>query len=274
MEVRAANAGRPAGRRGSSRRRRWSWSRSWSSRDRRARSGPTIGRRGRRGGAKQTSTTASGCSPAADQAVKDGYYVVQPRTPGPERDRRQDLHPGRPAGQAEPEPRPAAAPGANCVDLVPDGCKKLSPAEAPERRQVLRRGPAGRGPRRGAARRRAGDGRSRRGPQLPAGAWILVDADDGTGPRGAAARHGARDRQHDEADDRLRRPPRAAARQDGGRARRTRRVAGRVAARARGGRADRGARPALRAAARHRQRRRGGARRRRRGLDAGVRRAR
>jgi len=79
------------------------------------------------GGAKRTSTTTSGCSPAADQAVKDGYYVVQTEDV-------QGL-----SGIADktcisvdrlvklnPNLDPQLLQVSNCIDLVPDGCKKLS----------------------------------------------------------------------------------------------------------------------------------------------------
>ena len=70
-------------------------------------------------------TTETGCSPDADQAVKDGFYVVK------EGDnfttiasktcisvqRLQGLNPNLDSFGLQPQ---------NCVDLVPDGCKKLA----------------------------------------------------------------------------------------------------------------------------------------------------
>ena len=73
----------------------------------------------------QAQTTETGCSPDADQAVKDGYYVVK------EGDnftsiaaktcvsvqRLQELNPNLDSFGLQPQ---------NCVDLVPDGCKALA----------------------------------------------------------------------------------------------------------------------------------------------------
>jgi hypothetical protein len=70
-------------------------------------------------------TTESGCQPDADQAVKDGFYVVK------EGDnfttiadktcisvqRLQTLNPNLDSFGLQPQ---------NCVDLVPDGCKALA----------------------------------------------------------------------------------------------------------------------------------------------------
>ena len=70
-------------------------------------------------------TTGTGCEPDADQAVKDGYYVVK------EGDnfttiaaktcisvqRLQELNPNLDSFGIQPQ---------NCVDLVPDGCKALA----------------------------------------------------------------------------------------------------------------------------------------------------
>jgi hypothetical protein len=70
-------------------------------------------------------TTEIGCQPDADQAVKDGFYVVK------EGDnfttiaaktcisvqRLQELNPNLDSFGLQPE---------NCVDLVPDGCKALA----------------------------------------------------------------------------------------------------------------------------------------------------
>ena len=70
-------------------------------------------------------TTETGCSPDADQAVKDGFYVVK------EGDnfttiaaktcisvqRLQELNPNLDSFGLQPQ---------NCVDLVPDGCKALA----------------------------------------------------------------------------------------------------------------------------------------------------
>ena len=67
-----------------------------------------------------------GCKPDGRPAVKDGYYVVKPRTTGSERDRRQDLHPGRRAEQLNPNLDPQRSRSRNCVDLVADGCKALA----------------------------------------------------------------------------------------------------------------------------------------------------
>ena len=73
----------------------------------------------------QAQTTETGCSPDADQAVKDGYYVVK------EGDnfttiadktcisvqQLQELNPNLDSFGLQPQ---------NCVDLVPDGCKALA----------------------------------------------------------------------------------------------------------------------------------------------------
>ena len=70
-------------------------------------------------------TTETGCTPDADQAVKDGFYVVK------EGDnfttiadktcisvqQLQELNPNLDSFGLQPQ---------NCVDLVPDGCKKLA----------------------------------------------------------------------------------------------------------------------------------------------------
>ena len=70
-------------------------------------------------------TTETGCQPDADQAVEDGYYVVK------EGDnftsiadktcisvqRLQELNPNLDSFGLQPQ---------NCVDLVPNGCKKLA----------------------------------------------------------------------------------------------------------------------------------------------------
>ena len=70
-------------------------------------------------------TTEGGCTPDADQAVKDGFYVVK------EGDnftsiasktcisvqRLQELNPNLDSFGLQPQ---------NCVDLVPDGCKALA----------------------------------------------------------------------------------------------------------------------------------------------------
>jgi hypothetical protein len=77
-----------------------------------------------KGGAE---TTSSGCQPAADQAVKDGYYVVKA-------DDVEGL-----SGIADktcisvdeltrlnPNLDPQALQVDNCVDLVADGCKALA----------------------------------------------------------------------------------------------------------------------------------------------------
>ena len=72
-----------------------------------------------------TQTTEGGCEPDADQAVKDGYYVVK------EGDnftsiasktcvsvqRLVELNPNLDSFGLQPQ---------NCVDLVPDGCKALA----------------------------------------------------------------------------------------------------------------------------------------------------
>jgi hypothetical protein len=71
------------------------------------------------------STTETGCTPDADQAVKDGFYVVK------EGDnftiiasktcisieRLQELNPNLDSFGLQPQ---------NCVDLVPNGCKELA----------------------------------------------------------------------------------------------------------------------------------------------------
>ncbi|MDX6581326.1 MAG: hypothetical protein QOI10_510 [Solirubrobacterales bacterium] len=72
-------------------------------------------------------TTSSGCNPAADQAVKEGFYVVTA-------DDVQGL-----SGIADktcisveqlialnPNLDPQALQVDNCVDLIPDGCKALA----------------------------------------------------------------------------------------------------------------------------------------------------
>jgi hypothetical protein len=80
-------------------------------------------------GSKATTSqaTTTGCNPAADQAVKDGYYVVKA-------DDVEGL-----SGIADktcvsidqlttlnPNLDPQALQVSNCVDLVPDGCKALT----------------------------------------------------------------------------------------------------------------------------------------------------
>src|SRR5688572_1486092 len=70
-------------------------------------------------------TTETGCSPDADQAVKDGYYVVRigdnfttiAAKTCISVQRLQELNPNLDSFGLQPE---------NCVDLVPDGCKKLA----------------------------------------------------------------------------------------------------------------------------------------------------
>jgi hypothetical protein len=73
----------------------------------------------------QAQSTETGCSPDADQAVEDGFYVVK------EGDnftsiaaktcvsvqRLQELNPNLDSFGLQPQ---------NCVDLVPDGCKALA----------------------------------------------------------------------------------------------------------------------------------------------------
>ena len=74
----------------------------------------------------RSSTTAdTGCTPAADQAVKDGFYVVKlddnfptsASKTGISIERLQELNPNLDSVGLQPQ---------NCVDLVPDGCKKLA----------------------------------------------------------------------------------------------------------------------------------------------------
>jgi hypothetical protein len=72
-----------------------------------------------------TQTTETGCTPDADQAVKDGFYVVKEGdnfTSIASKtcisiDRLQQLNPNLDSFGLQPQ---------NCVDLVPDGCKKLA----------------------------------------------------------------------------------------------------------------------------------------------------
>ena len=70
-------------------------------------------------------TSESGCSPDADQAVKDGFYVVKEgdnfsiiaaKTCMTEADLQ----------QLNPNLDPQALQPQNCVDLKPDGCKALA----------------------------------------------------------------------------------------------------------------------------------------------------
>ena len=69
--------------------------------------------------------TTTGCSPDADQAVKDGFYVVKEgdnfttiaaKTCIPVQ-RLQSLNPNLDSFGLQPQ---------NCVDLIPDGCKALA----------------------------------------------------------------------------------------------------------------------------------------------------
>ncbi len=100
------------------------------------------------GGAKQTSTTTSGCSPAADQAVKDGYYVVQTEdVQGLSGIAAQDLHPVDRLSKLNPNLDPQLLQVSNCIDLVPTAARSSPRAERAEGRQVLA-GPDRRGPRR------------------------------------------------------------------------------------------------------------------------------
>jgi hypothetical protein len=71
------------------------------------------------------STTTSGCTPDADQAVKDGFYVVKEgdlMSVIAEKtcisiDRLKALNPNLDPLGLQPQ---------NCVDLIPDGCKALA----------------------------------------------------------------------------------------------------------------------------------------------------
>ena len=70
-------------------------------------------------------TTETGCEPDADQAVKDGFYVVKEgdnfTTIASKTcisiDRLQELNPNLDSFGLQPQ---------NCVDLKPDGCKALA----------------------------------------------------------------------------------------------------------------------------------------------------
>jgi hypothetical protein len=70
-------------------------------------------------------TTETGCQPDADQAVKDGFYVVKEGdnfTSIASKtcisiDKLQELNPNLDSFGLQPQ---------NCVDLVPDGCKRLA----------------------------------------------------------------------------------------------------------------------------------------------------
>jgi hypothetical protein len=72
-----------------------------------------------------TETTETGCEPDADQAVKDGYYVVKEgdnfTTIASKTcisiERLQELNPNLDSFGLQPQ---------NCVDLKPDGCKALA----------------------------------------------------------------------------------------------------------------------------------------------------
>lgn len=72
-------------------------------------------------------TTTSGCSEEARQALKDGYYVVQPEdVEGLSGIATKTCTTVDRLVRLNPNLDPQALQVQNCVDLVPDGCKKLA----------------------------------------------------------------------------------------------------------------------------------------------------
>ncbi len=72
-------------------------------------------------------TTTEACTPAADQAVKDGYYVVQAEdVQGLSGIAVKTCISVETLVELNPNLDPQALQVNNCVDLVVDGCKKLS----------------------------------------------------------------------------------------------------------------------------------------------------
>lgn len=83
---------------------------------------------GSKGSSKQTSSSATGgCHPDADQAVKDGYYVVQADDiEGLSGIAAKTCVPLEHLVELNPNLDPQALQVNNCVDLVVDGCKALA----------------------------------------------------------------------------------------------------------------------------------------------------
>jgi len=76
---------------------------------------------------KGKTTSATGCKPAADQAVRDGYYVVQAEdVEGLSGIAEKTCIPVDRLVKLNPNLDPQALQVQNCVDLVSDGCKALS----------------------------------------------------------------------------------------------------------------------------------------------------
>lgn len=72
-------------------------------------------------------TDVSGCSDAAEQALKDGYYVVQEDdVAGLSGIAAKTCTTVEELERLNPNLDPRAIQAQNCVDLVPDGCKKLA----------------------------------------------------------------------------------------------------------------------------------------------------
>ncbi len=75
----------------------------------------------------QQSTTGEVCTPAADQAVKDGYYVVKAEdVTGLSGIADKTCIPLETLVELNPNLDPQALQVDNCVDLVKDGCRKLT----------------------------------------------------------------------------------------------------------------------------------------------------
>lgn len=75
----------------------------------------------------QQSTTGVVCTPAADQAVKDGYYVVKAEdVTGLSGIADKTCIPLETLVELNPNLDPQALQVDNCVDLVEDGCRKLT----------------------------------------------------------------------------------------------------------------------------------------------------
>ena len=75
----------------------------------------------------QEQSNASGCSDEAAQALKDGYYVVQADdVEGLSGIATKTCTTVDELERLNPNLDPQALQVQNCVDLVPDGCKKLS----------------------------------------------------------------------------------------------------------------------------------------------------
>ncbi len=77
-------------------------------------------------GSKQEATTTD-CNPDADQAVEDGYYVVQADdVQGLSGIADKTCIPVETLIELNPNLDPQALQAENCVDLVVDGCKELA----------------------------------------------------------------------------------------------------------------------------------------------------